>query len=81
MYIVYATVEYEIKILESLNHPNIVRLIDHFNTDRSTYIITEYCGDGDLRQLLRNNRSGVKEDEVKGMFIQLMNGFQSLVSR
>jgi calcium-dependent protein kinase len=46
----------EIDILKKFNHRNIVKFIDHINTQRSLYIITEFCQHGDLRQLVSNKR-------------------------
>lgn len=39
----------EIEILKKFNHTNIVRFIDLILTQRSLYIVTEYCKDGDLK--------------------------------
>lgn len=52
----------EIDILRKFNHPNIVRFIDLITTQRSLYIITEFCKDGDLKELLAKKR--LQEREV-----------------
>lgn len=33
----------EISILESLDHPNLLRLLDLYYTENNCYLITEYC--------------------------------------
>lgn len=38
----------EVEILKTLDHPNIVRIIDFYNTTDAYYIITEYCSGGEL---------------------------------
>ena len=38
----------EIEILKNLDHPDIVRIIEFYNTDSSYYIINEYCKYGEL---------------------------------
>jgi calcium-dependent protein kinase len=53
----------EIEILKKFNHPNIVKFIDLITTQRSLYIITEFCKDGDLKQLLLKKR--LSETEVR----------------
>ena len=47
----------EVKIMKKLKHPHIMRLLDVFQTKNNTYIITEYCNQGDLRQLLKKKKS------------------------
>lgn len=38
----------EISILQELDHPNIVKLIEVLYTNNHCYLITEYCQGGDL---------------------------------
>ncbi|CAD8133096.1 unnamed protein product [Paramecium pentaurelia] len=68
---------FEIQIMKQLDHPNIVKFIDKFNTDRSIYIVTEYCADGDLRNIMKGRR--IPESEVNQIFCQLASGFKELV--
>jgi serine/threonine-protein kinase ULK/ATG1 len=58
----YWTVQ-EIEILKKFNHPNIVKFCDLITTQRSLYIMTELCKDGDLKEVLLKKRP--TEDEVK----------------
>jgi calcium-dependent protein kinase len=46
----------EIEILKRFNHRNIVRFHDMISTTNNLYIITEFCKDGDLRNLLKHSR-------------------------
>ena len=43
------TIENEVLALESLNHPNIIRLFDHFQDRTNYYMILEYCSGGSLQ--------------------------------
>lgn len=52
----------EIEILKKFNHKNIVKFIDLISTQRSLYIITEFCKDGDMRELMTR---GKKFNEVE----------------
>ncbi|CAD8193869.1 unnamed protein product [Paramecium octaurelia] len=67
----------EVQIMKQLDHPNIVKFIDKFNTDLSIYIVTEYCEDGDLRNIMKGRR--IPETEVNQIFCQLASGFKELV--
>ena len=55
----------EIKILKTLDHPNIVRVIEYFEDTAQMYIITELCSGGELFdriiQLQRFNEKKGKE--------------------
>ncbi|CAD8206237.1 unnamed protein product [Paramecium octaurelia] len=67
----------EVQIMKQLDHPNIVKFIDKFTTDRSIYIVTEYCADGDLRNIMKGRK--IPETEVNQIFCQLASGFKELV--
>ena len=45
----------ELELLEELQHPNIVALVDRWRTESHYYIMLEYCNLGDLKKLIRNN--------------------------
>lgn len=75
----------ETKILLSIQHPNIVKLIDRFvepvsKTQIQTYLVLEKINDGELfeRIVQKNN---LREDETKALFRQLLNGLKYLHSR
>lgn len=38
----------EIKNLKDLDHPNILKIYEHFEDDKSYYIVTEICNGGEL---------------------------------
>jgi len=42
----------EIKILKTLDHPNIIKIYEFFQDEKNLYLITEYCDGGDLFTLL-----------------------------
>jgi len=45
----------EIKILQKLDHPNVLRLYEFFQDDNDFYLITEYCGGGDLLKKIEDD--------------------------
>jgi serine/threonine protein kinase len=45
--------EGEIDALRKLNHVNILKCFDIYSTKNNCYIITEFCTEGDLKNLLK----------------------------
>ena len=46
----------EIEIMKKTDNEYIVKLIDVLHSINNTYIITEYCDGGDLREYLKKKR-------------------------
>ena len=38
----------EIKILKEIDHPNIIKIIEYYESQRSLYIVIEYLDGGEL---------------------------------
>ena len=55
---VLQNLEIEISILQTYRHKNIVCLQDVQKTERHFYLILEFCGGGDLQQLIRSRKTG-----------------------
>ena len=66
----------EIKILRSIDHPNIVKTYDVDMDDDAVYIIMEYCTGGDFSKLV--SRSPLRESKVRYYIDQLMKGLAYL---
>jgi serine/threonine protein kinase len=72
--------ERELRILQSLNHPNLVRLFDVVYETDLIYLIMEYCPNGELYGLITGpDRLG--EPEVRRIFIQLVDAMIYIHSR
>ena len=67
----------EIEILKKLDHPDIVRIIESFNTKNSYILITEYCEGGELFDQVKNQLS---ETQIAVIFRQLLSGLAYLHS-
>ena len=73
----YLEVEREIKLLENLNHPNIIKYFSSFKENNNLYIVTEYVNDGCLYELMKKNiQHGTKIEEKKiwALLIQSLSG-------
>ena len=67
----------EIEILKNLDHPDIVRIIEFYNTETSYYLINEYCKYGELYEQVKNEFS---ETQIAVMFRQILSGIAYLHS-
>ncbi len=63
----------EIKIHSKLDHPNIIRLYSVKETDKEINIIMEYAKNGNLYQLITQNKTGFSEIQAFRYFIQVIN--------
>ncbi|KAJ7031936.1 hypothetical protein C8F04DRAFT_1396861 [Mycena alexandri] len=68
-----AKIAREIEILDTLKHPNIVRLYDVFETDKFFGIILEYASGGELFDHILAHRY-LKERDAAKLFAQLISG-------
>lgn len=69
----------EIQILEKINNPNVVKLIEHLRTKTHLYTIYELCTGGTLEELL-DKRKFLPEKEALPIFRQVLNGFKPLIT-
>mmetsp|Transcript_32430 Transcript_32430/g.41522 ORF Transcript_32430/g.41522 Transcript_32430/m.41522 type:complete len:488 (+) Transcript_32430:288-1751(+) len=66
----------EVHILENLDHPNIVKLIEcfHQNRGKTLCIVMEYCESGDLFQQIekaKKKRQYISQSDILDWFVQL----------
>lgn len=74
--------ENEIEVMQNLNNPYIVNLIDvvyETDADQTIFIILELCGGGDLKNYIGNRR--LKEKYARLFFHQIAQGLQYLHSK
>lgn len=62
----------EVRILQDLDHPNIVRLHEMVETDRTMGIVLEYAPNGELFNFILNSRF-LKDENAKRLFAQLVS--------
>ncbi|KAM3182368.1 Serine/threonine-protein kinase 36 [Hymenolepis weldensis] len=66
----------EIEIMKSLNHPNIIGIVDAFETPKEMVAVTEYA-EGDLFQILEDDRC-LPEDVIQSIAAQLVSALYYL---
>jgi len=68
----------EINIMKLCRHPNIVRLLDHFENEECIFIVMEYLSGGDLANYLTNCTSMLTEKQIAKIIFQISSGLQYL---
>ncbi|CAD8067577.1 unnamed protein product [Paramecium sonneborni] len=66
----------EITILKQLDHENLMKVYEIFETKNNTYIICEYCNDGDLANILE--KTNFTQTEILSIFLQVAKGVKAL---
>ena len=66
--------------MKRIDHPNVVKLLDVYQTSNNMYIVTEFCEEGDLAGWLKNKKKGTEKESLK-MLKDILNGFKYLVSQ
>ncbi|KAK0404148.1 hypothetical protein QR680_017311 [Steinernema hermaphroditum] len=67
----------EIRIQGDLQHPNVVKMYDHFRDDLNVYCIMELCHNGTLNDIIRRRRV-LSEEETRFFIGHLVEGMKYL---
>ena len=70
----------EIRILQSTDHPNVMRLHEVLGTEQHVYLVLEYCPGGDLMQVI-NTKGAQSEAQTRHYLVQLAHGLAYLRQR
>ncbi|EPZ31422.1 Protein kinase, catalytic domain-containing protein [Rozella allomycis CSF55] len=64
----------EVSLLSKLDHPNIIKYLDHFDEKGMLYLVMEYADGGDLHSFLRKRKDldYLKEGQLLSIFIQIV---------
>lgn len=69
----------EIRIMHTINHPNVLHLHELLESVNNFYLITDFCNQGDFHNYLRNRKlTRLPEKEAIHFLKQIMNGFREL---
>jgi serine/threonine protein kinase len=67
----------EVRVLRQCKNENVIRFVDTTTTDKSLFIVMEYCNGGDLDHYLETKKR-LTEDEATVFLKQIINGFKGL---
>ena len=70
----------EIKILESIKHPNIIQLYEVIDTKAAIFMIMEFAAGGELFDYIVS-KSRLSEKEAAQFYYQLIEGIEFLHSK
>ena len=68
----------EMKILSTLSNSFLINMVYAFQTEEYVYIITEFFGNGDLRNFITNTHKQLAEYEVKFIVCNIISGLYYL---
>jgi len=63
------------------SHPNIVNLLDSFETATHFFLVMEYCADGDMYDAIDNGRGPQDHLEIKAFVLQLVSAVEHMHSK
>lgn len=55
-------VYYEIELLKRFDHPNIIKILEYYETREKIYIVQELCKGIELYQFIRKKREEILEE-------------------
>lgn len=72
----------EIQLLKRLDHKNVVKLLEVFESDTTIYLVMEYINKGDLYSLLKREKKGrLTEIQARPIFLQILRGLDYIHSQ
>ena len=71
---------YEIDLMNKLNHPNITKILENFETEKYILIIMEYINGGNLFSFVKKRRK-LSEKTAKFLFKQIIQGIKYFHSK
>jgi serine/threonine protein kinase len=69
------------RVLASLTHPNVVRVLNFFRANDTAYMVMRHEAGGTLKQRLQQASSPLPEPWVRRTFAQLLNGLREVHAR
>lgn len=62
-------------------HPHLVNLVHQFESAAHTYLVLEYCSQGDLYEAIRNQRGPLQTEHVRRFMLQLISAVEHMHSK
>eukprot|EP00041_Stephanoeca_diplocostata_P000958 m.18069 g.18069 ORF g.18069 m.18069 type:complete len:343 (-) comp11376_c0_seq1:605-1633(-) len=75
---IHRTAIREIKFLQEVNHPNIIKLYDVFSRDANVHLVLELCDGKDLEELIKDKRIQFTEADIKSFLLMTCKGLEFL---
>ncbi|KAF4975610.1 hypothetical protein FZEAL_7601 [Fusarium zealandicum] len=63
------------------SHPNIVNLLDSFETESHIYLVLEFCGQGDLYEAIRKGHGPLETEHVRQFMLELIDAVDYIHSK
>jgi serine/threonine protein kinase len=63
------------------NHPNVLRCLGVELFDSEVWILTEWCEGGSLTDRMRSKKSAYKEEEIRSIIKQVIEGLATAISK
>jgi serine/threonine protein kinase len=60
------------------DHPNIINLLHDFETEHHTYLVLEFCANGDLYEAIRIGRGPGQTEHVRECMLQLVDAVEHM---
>jgi serine/threonine protein kinase len=60
------------------HHPHLVNLVHHFETKAHTYLVLEYCPQGDLYEAIRLGHGPLQTEHVRRFILQLIDAVEHM---
>jgi serine/threonine protein kinase len=75
------TEDEELYCHQVLKHDHLVNLLHHFETGAHTYLVLEYCAQGDLYEAIRSGRGPLETEHVRDFMLQLISAVEYMHSQ
>jgi serine/threonine protein kinase len=66
------------RALASLNHPNLVRVLNFFRANGTVYMVMAFERGRTLQDFINKNKGQIKEKFIRGVFTRLLNGLREV---
>lgn len=63
------------------SHPNVVNLLQSFETQNHVYLVLEFCSNGDLYEAIRLGKGPLETEHVRDFMFQLIGAIEHMHSR
>ncbi|KAF2002525.1 kinase-like protein [Amniculicola lignicola CBS 123094] len=58
------------------SHPNVVNLLESFESQNHVYLVLEFCSNGDLYEAIRENKGPLETEHVRDFMFQLVHAVE-----